>query len=389
MTARIDIKFVLGLLVGAVVVGGLVFLVTGLGGDDGDSKKTAGSEQVSPAPTGGGDEGDGGNVDGSGDKGDDEGSGGGAPKGEPLSTPVPDGPGKIECPRPTKTVSDAKGLQQALQGAGPGDVIKMNPGTYQGKFVATASGTPQKPIYLCGTEESVIDGGGIKKGYALHLNKASYWRLVGFSVQNSQKGVMADTTKGSVIQGLNVHDIGDEGIHLRNFSTGNTVQYNKVYNTGLRREKFGEGVYLGTAQSNWESVTGGRMDNSDGNIVRGNLIRATAEAIDIKEGTSGGKILNNVFDGSKTGGDKHNDSWVDVKGNGYLIEGNKGTKTPLDGFQTHEIVDGWGRGNTFRNNIINLAGGGGVGINDTTGGNTIGCGNKVTGGKLTKKGTCS
>lgn len=383
---KIDIKFVLGLLVGAVVVGGLVFVFTGGGGDEGDSKTTAGDGTITPAPTGergGGDKGD------EGDGGDDGGDGGGAQPGAALTLPVPSGAGKIACPQPTRTVGDSGGLKQAMQAARPGDVIRMKPGRYEGKFVAQTPGTQQQPIFLCGDEGSVIDGGGVRKGYAVHLNKASYWRLIGFTVQNSQKGVMADVTSGSVIQGLNVHDIGDEAIHLRNFSTGNTVQYNKVYNTGRRREKFGEGVYLGTAQSNWKQFSGGKIDNSDNNVVRGNVIRATAEAIDIKEGTTGGKILNNVFDGSKTGGDKHNDSWVDVKGNNYLLEGNKGTTTPLDGFQTHKIVDGWGRGNVFRNNTIDLGGGKGVGINDTAGGNTIACDNRVQGGQLTTKGKCS
>ncbi|GAA4609697.1 hypothetical protein GCM10023195_39360 [Actinoallomurus liliacearum] len=59
-----------------------------------------------------------------------------------------------------------------------------------------------------------------------------------------------------------------------------------------------------------------------------------------------------------------------------------------DGFQTHRIVKGWGTGNMFRGNKIDLAGGNGVGINDTAGGNTILCDNKVSGGRLTKDGTC-
>lgn len=385
MTIKIDVKFLIGLAVGALVAAGLVILFTG-GGGGGDSKKTSADGKISAAPQSGDDQGSG---DGGGNGDGDGGSGGGAQAGAPLTLPVPDGGGKVACPKPTKTVGDANSLQQALKGAQAGDVIKMNPGKYVGKFVATASGTQQQPIFLCGEQGSIIDGGGVKKGYGFHLDKANYWRLIGFTVQNSQKGVVGDTTNGSIIQGLNVHDIGDEGIHVRDFSTGNTIQYNKVFNTGLRREKFGEGVYLGTAQSNFKSVSGGKVDNSDNNVVRGNVIRATAEAIDIKEGTKGGKILNNVFDGSKTGGDKHNDSWVDVKGNGYLIEGNKGDKTPADGFQVHQIMNGWGTGNTFRNNTINLDGGKGVGINDTVGGNTIACNNKVSGGQLTAKGKCS
>ncbi|GAA4238296.1 hypothetical protein GCM10022254_53640 [Actinomadura meridiana] len=375
MKPKIDFKFLAGLLVGAVVVGVAVFLLTG-GDDDKDSKTTSDGSTIHPVETGDDDQGK-------------EGENGGAQGGEELSLPVPEGGGKIKCPGATKTVGDTEALKSALAQAKPGDVIRMNAGTYTGTFTAKTSGTKDQPIYLCGDASAVIDGGGVKKGYGFHLDGANYWRLIGFTVKNSQKGVIGDTTNGSIIQGLTVHDIGDEAIHLRKFSTGNTVQYNKIYNTGLRREKFGEGVYLGSAESNWGNVTGGKPDKSDNNVVRGNVIRATAEAIDIKEGTTGGKILNNVFDGSRTGGDKHNDSWVDVKGNNYLLEGNKGTKTPVDGFQTHEILDGWGKGNIFRNNTITLAGGSGVGINDVKGGNTISCDNKVTDGKLTKKGACS
>ncbi|KAA9375339.1 hypothetical protein F5972_28100 [Microbispora cellulosiformans] len=311
------------------------------------------------------------------------------PTQDPPAVPVPEGPGKIDCPEATVTVGDAAGLTEALKTAEPGAVIALDPGVYVGRFVATVSGTASEPIFVCGPPDAVLDGGGVKKGYAFHLNQVSHWRLIGFDVRNGQKGVMADQTSHTIVQGLTVHDIGDEAIHLRNFSSDNTVQYNTVYATGLRREKFGEGVYLGTAESNWASFSGGKMDRSDRNVVRGNVIRATAEAVDVKEGTSGGRIVGNVFDGSALGGSKHNDSWVDVKGNGYVIERNTGSGTSEDGFQTHRIVDGWGTGNVFRANVIDLGGSGGYGVNDTAGGNTISCDNKVTGGALTKKGGCS
>ncbi|WP_157518250.1 hypothetical protein [Herbidospora mongoliensis] len=307
----------------------------------------------------------------------------------PAQAAAPTGPGMVKCPRPTKIVGSASQFEKALASARAGDVIKLRPGIYRGNFVARKSGVKSRPIFVCGTAASVIDGGGPKGGYGFHIDRGNYWRLVGFTVRNSQKGVMADRSFGSIIQSLTVHSIGDEAIHLRNFSKSNIVQYNRIFNTGLRKPKFGEGVYIGTAESNWKSVTGGRMDASDGNWVRGNEIKSTAEAIDIKEGTSGGWIVGNVFDGSQLVDDGTNDSWVDVKGNKYVVEGNRGRSTPLDGFQTHKIVDGWGTGNVFRKNVINLSGARGVGINDTVGGNTITCDNKVTGGPLLKKGACS
>lgn len=378
MTQKIDLKFVAGLLIGALVMGAIVVLL--MGGDGGDP--AAGTGRITPSPGAS----NGGGEDEPDEEENEESNVSAAPA---PDIKVPYGEGRVTCPEPSRTVRDAEELEEALAAARPGDSIRLADGVYEGKFVATVSGTADKPIFLCGGKGAVLDGGGVKAGYAFHLNRANYWRLVGFTVRNSQKGVMADGVTGAVIEDLEVHEIGDEAIHLRNFSSRNTVQYNKIYNTGLRREKFGEGVYLGTAESNWKEYSGGKMDRSDHNVVRGNVIRATAEAIDIKEGTTGGRIVGNVFDGSALGGSKHNDSWIDVKGNGYVIEGNRGSKTNQDGFQTHEIVDGWGTGNVFRNNTIDLGTGGGVGINDTVGGNRIECNNKVTGGRLTEKGACT
>ena len=148
----------------------------------------------------------------------------------------------------------------------------------------------------------------------LHLDGASYWRLTGFTVTNGQKGVMADGTNGSIIENLIVHTIGDEAIHLRAFSSDNVVTGNRVSDTGLRRDKFGEGIYVGTAESNWGDISGGEPDNSDRNLIENNTIwGVTAEAIDVKEGTSDGIVRGNTFDGSAMTEDGA-DSWVDIKG---------------------------------------------------------------------------
>jgi hypothetical protein len=277
-------------------------------------------------------------------------------------------------------VSSADELTSALGEVKPGGTIQLADGTYEGKFVATTSGTGAAPIFLCGGTGAVLDGGGIKAGYALHLDGASWWRLVGFTVRNSQKGVMADGTEHSVIQGLTVEDIGDEAIHLRKFSVDNLVVGNTVRRTGLRREKFGEGIYIGTATSNWGNITGGEPDKSDRNVVRGNSISAvTAEAVDIKEGTSSGVLVGNVFDGSGMT-EEGADSWVDVKGNSWLIQGNRGANSRLDGYQTHNVEDGWGTGNVFRGNTATGVKEYGFALRPVLA-NKVACDNKVTGGK--------
>jgi hypothetical protein len=261
-----------------------------------------------------------------------------------------------DCPEATVEVSSADELQQALDDAKPGAVIGLAPGAYQGEFTATVDGRPDAAITVCGTAESILDGGGIEGGYVFHLDNVAHWVLQGFAVQNGQKGVMADGTTGSVIRGLQISGVGDEAIHLRDSSTDNRVVGNTITDTGLRKPKFGEGIYIGTAESNWCDITDCEPDPSDRNVIEANSIsRTTSESIDIKEGTSDGIVRGNSFDGSSL---VEADSWVDVKGNGWLIDGNTGTHSAADGFQTHEILDGWGTGNIFRDNSAQLEGSG-------------------------------
>lgn len=283
----------------------------------------------------------------------------------------------VSCPKATTTVSDADGLQDALDEAKPGGVIELEGGTYTGEFSTEASGTAAEPIYLCGPKAAVLDGDGIEGGYVLHLDGATHWRLVGFTVTNGQKGVMADTTVSSVIQDLTVTKIGDEAIHLRNNSTDNVVLDNTVSDTGLRRDKFGEGVYIGTAVSNWCTYTDCRADRSDRNVVKGNTITGvSSEAIDAKEGTTGGVIIDNTFDGSKLSGA---DSWVDLKGNNWLVTGNTGTSSTKDGFQTHDILPGWGDHNVFSDNRAEVNGPGlGIALRPEQS-NVVTCSNSVVG----------
>jgi parallel beta-helix repeat protein len=285
----------------------------------------------------------------------------------------------LACKRPTLKVSTAAEFTTALGAARAGNVIYLEPGSYKGNFVATSSGTATSPITLCGSTASILNGGSIKSGYVFHLNAANYWHLEGFAVTNGQKGVVTDETTGALIQGLTVSGIGDEGIHLRDFSSNNTVDGNTVTNTGMLKAKYGEGIYVGTAKSNWCSFSQCKIDASDHDTVSNNHISdTTAENVDIKEGTTGGILRDNVFDGD---GMTAADSWVDVKGNDWLIEDNVGHNSVNDGFQTHQILDGWGSDNVFEGNTADVAGPG-FGFHITKPlGNVVRCDNTVVGAR--------
>jgi hypothetical protein len=276
---------------------------------------------------------------------------------EPDVAPPPAGDGPAVpagCPAGTVQVTTAAELTAALAAASPGTVVHLADGVYRGNFRASGAGTAGQPITLCGGAGAVLDGGGTEEGYVLHLDQASYWTLQGFTVRNGQKGIMADETTHSLIQGVTVENTGDEAVHLRKFSSDNRVMGNTIRGAGLRKPKFGEGIYVGTAESNWCDISSCEPDKSDRNEIRGNAVSGTtAENVDIKEGTSGGVLMGNTFDGSAI---TEADSWVDVKGRGWRIEGNTGRHSPLDGFQTHEILDGWGTENVFSNNVAEVNG---------------------------------
>jgi hypothetical protein len=337
---------------------------SGVGGDG------AGGASATSGPAGSGGAGQGGGRQG----GDNSGGGGGSGSQGPCDFPH------------TKEVdvADADGLSAALSGAAPGTLIRLAPGVYSGEFKATVTGTAGSAIILCGPRDAVLDAGSTSSGYVLHLDMVDHWILSGFTVTRGLKGVMLDRSNQNLLTGLLVHDIGQEAVHFRTFSSQNTITLSEIRDTGRDNPGIGEGVYLGSAVSNWPKITGssGTPDTSDGNRVIRNVFGPgiTAEHIDIKEGTTGGEVRGNTFHGAGISGENYADSWMDVKGSGYLIAENTGNDAPLDGFQTHVAVDGWGNDNVFTKNIANVNGPGyGFSILKSSQGNVVRCDNEANG----------
>ncbi|MET9554533.1 right-handed parallel beta-helix repeat-containing protein [Streptomyces sp. NPDC006645] len=92
---------------------------------------------------------------------------------------------------------------------------------------------------------------GYDSGYGLWLFKAAHWNLKGFSVSESKKGVVLDTAPNVTIDGLDVRDIDEEGVHFRRSSADGVIRNSTIQNTGLVQPGYGEGVYLGSSKSNF------------------------------------------------------------------------------------------------------------------------------------------
>ncbi|MFH8486351.1 right-handed parallel beta-helix repeat-containing protein [Streptomyces longisporoflavus] len=296
----------------------------------------------------------------------------GIPAAADAAPPAPAAAGTIE-------VSTAAELKSALTSASPGDTIHLADGTYPGNFKASTAASPGARITLTGSSKAVLTAGG---GYGLHLNGASYWTVKGVTVTGGQKGIMIDSAKGVVVDTVTVHGLDMEGVHFRKSSSGGVLTNSRIYDTGNDGRGMGEGVYVGTANT--------LSDKSDGVQILGNTIGPDVggEAIDLKEGTTGGRVAGNTFDGKGLTGNHYDDSWIDVKGNNYVIENNTGKNTTNNGYETHSQQSGWGCGTVFRGNESNLSGATGdkqlaINVTNFSGscGTTVHASNTVTAGK--------
>jgi hypothetical protein len=135
------------------------------------------------------------------------------------------------------------------------------------------------------------------------------------------------------------------------------------------------GGLLGAGDEACHGNSGG-VDKSDRIQVLNNRIgpNIAAEPVDVKEGTFNGVIRGNTFNGTGISGQNSADSWIDVKGIGYLIEDNTGTfsspGTFAHGYETHNTSTTRsfqnGCGNVWRGNRSDLGGVGGYAINITS-----------------------
>lgn len=270
--------------------------------------------------------------------------------GKPTPVPVPvDSVPTPTPPPPTDTttgcaayaytrrvpVSSATQLQSALANVQSGDRIELADGTYSLAVRGTVNGTAT----LCGSHNAILTRGTVTtNGYAVWLTGS--WSLDGFTVTNAQQGVRIESGPHCAFRHLVVFNIGQEAINPRKFSTGCVIESNTIHDTGKLTPEYGEGVYIGTYNGAWGSVTGGQPDRTDSVIVRNNQIgpNVTAEAIDVKDGMvrsqpwvdswvelkrerlhrpqqSRDDLAHNVFSGNV----------ADVEGPGYGLSGERGS----------------------------------------------------------------
>lgn len=258
-------------------------------------------------------------------------------------------------------VSTTEALFIAMRGAKPGDVIRVASGTYdyttyQGaqKIDTAAEGTQAAPITLTAADPQnppVITGSSTENGYVIQIT-GDYWILENLKITTSQKGIVLDNSNHSVIRNCEVYNIGAEAIAIRDGSSYCTVKDSYIHHTGTVTPGYGEGIYIGSAQS----VTGFDYQ-CDYNTVDGCTFQnVAAEHIDVKEYTTGTEIMNCTFYGDGMAGANYAGSFIDIAGNDVNVHDNIGYRNQnaqiVAAFELHNQVEDWGYHCIFTNNTL-------------------------------------
>lgn len=324
----------------------------------------------------------------------------------PAPPPPPPAPAPTPTPTPVQTacseiphsrlvsVSTSAQLHSALSGAQPGDLIQMADGTYGdgSEFRANVAGTETQRITLCGSANAVINGGTLSSLSGINATGANYWTFSGFTITNAQFGFYGQKSSHMILQGLTIHSIGQEAIEIAVFSKHNAIIGNRIYDTGRIVAEWGEAIYIGSYYTKWCTVTGCAPDASDSTLIADNTIGpdVRAEHVDLKEGTTGGEVRNNTFDGrgmvmsQGSGLSGYPASWVIIRGNSYSVHDNTGTTALVAGFRVNNETNtgwAWGKNNVFSSNTANVSGapyGFLIQTGSTSAGNVVRCSNSVS-----------
>jgi hypothetical protein len=97
--------------------------------------------------------------------------------------------------------------------------------TYLNVTITAKRATAAAPITLCGPRSAVINGGKLfTTSYLMLVRDSSHINVVGFSVVNGFKGVVLENTQKSLVDGIRVKNVGQDGIRVRYNSKNNVIQ---------------------------------------------------------------------------------------------------------------------------------------------------------------------
>ncbi len=186
-------------------------------------------------------------------------------------------------------------LAAAVAAAQPGTAIRIHAGTYAGDaYVSGLAGTPEAPIWIggaAGEARPVFEGGGV----AMQLS-AVRWLVVhdleirnmtdnGLNIDDGGATSDPEATRGVIVRGLSIHDIGTGG-------NNDCLKLSGVYDFAVRDSEF---------QRCGGSSAGSAIDQvgCHHGLISGNHfhdLQASGNSVQTKGGSEDVEIYANVFE---------------------------------------------------------------------------------------------
>jgi hypothetical protein len=210
----------------------------------------------------------------------------------------------------TINVTDGDDLQTKIDAAAGGDVLLLGTGTYGGFRINERRFTQDKPLVIKaapGAEALLL--GSDHRGSLARISNSSYIVLDGLKLENSNHPIYCTSVDHVIFINLEVHNAGQEMIHVRGASRYVDIRNCKLYDSGHRRPQWSEGIYIGTGQPPHENV--------EYVWIEGNDIHHTAnsEGINIKSQAYHVTIRGNKVHDMEPGTDtQHNEGAIACEG---------------------------------------------------------------------------
>ena len=237
-------------------------------------------------------------------------------------------------------------VAQAVAVAVAGDTVLVGPGRYAEEVRTVRPGRPGAPIRVLGRPGAHLTGPrGLARGRLVQVLH-DHVTLQSLELSHANILVWVQGARGVRLLGSRLHDAGGECVRLKGSAQANEVGGNVIARCGRARfnlargTKNGEAVYIGTAPEQ----AAGRPDRSDGNRVHHNRIAATAECVDVKEGSRRNLVERNRCSGS----DDPDGAGFSSRGDHTTFRYNRSTRHAGAGIR----LGGDRRGQGVRNDVV-------------------------------------
>jgi nitrous oxidase accessory protein NosD len=177
----------------------------------------------------------------------------------------------------TINVINGDDLQAKIDAAVGGDILVLGTGTYGGFRIEDRHFTREKPLVIRAAPGATpLILGSNYSGNLARISNSSYIVLDGLTMENSNHPIYCTSVDHLILVNLEVHNTGQEIIHIRGASRYVDIRNCRLYDTGHHRPQWAEGIYVGVGQPPFECVEHVWIEGNDIHHT------ANAEGINIK-----------------------------------------------------------------------------------------------------------